>query len=356
MMFEALTPLIGFFVGFAVVAVLIPPLCRLAVAKGFVDKPGGRKIHDTLTPPIGGIIIFSVFMIIALLKGTHLETVWPLFAALSLLLVTGAVDDYRHISPWIKFSMQFVAAGLIVLPGGAELIHLDNIFGLGTLWLGFMSVPFSIISVVLFINAINLMDGLDGLAGGVSFIALVWLLIGALAAGLTFVAYPMLLLMGALAGFLLHNMRSPFNKRAKLFLGDAGSMGFGLVLAWFCIKLVQQPLSVMPPISVAWIIALPIIDTCAQFYRRARLGRHPFSPDKGHFHHHFIEAGYPVGKATALILLISFILGGIGYLGYVAGLPQWVLTALWVVMILTHMWVSDKPERYTTLLRTKSDS
>lgn len=342
--------IIGFFVGFAIVAALIPPLCKLAVAKGFVDQPGGRKIHDALTPPVGGLIVFGVFSIISITMGAHLETTWPLFAALSLLLVTGAVDDHRHINPWIKFSMQFVAAALIVLPGGAVLTHLDNIFGTATLWLGFMAVPFSIISVVLFINAINLMDGLDGLAGGISFIALGWLLVGALVAGVTFVSYPMLLLMGCLAGFLLYNMRSPFNKQAKLFLGDAGSLGFGLVLAYFCIKLASEPLAVMPPICIAWIIALPIIDTCAQFYRRARAGRHPFSPDKGHFHHHFIAAGYPVGRATMMILLIHFILGGIGYLGWLIGVPQVVLTVLWIVMILTHIWVSAKPERYTKFL------
>ncbi len=346
----------GFFVGFVIVALVTPVLSKLAIARGFVDQPdddkGGRKNHDAPVPPIGGLIIFGVFMTLSLIKGAHIETTWPLFVALSLLLVTGAVDDYRGINAWIKFSVQFIAAALIVIPGGAALVHLDNIFGMGTLWLGVMSVPFSIISVVLFINAINLMDGLDGLAGGVSFVALLWLLIAATLAGVTFVGYPILLLMGVLAGFLFHNMRSPFNARAKLFLGDAGSMSLGLILAWFCIYLSKEPINAMPPISVAWIIALPIIDICAQFYRRVRAGRHPFSPDRGHFHHCFLDAGYSVGRATVMIVLISFILGGVGYLAVMIGVPQAVLTGLWIAMIVSHIVIARKPERYVRVLKS----
>ena len=328
----------------------IPALCKFAVSKGFIDQPGGRKIHDTPVPPIGGLIIFPLYMLATTLMGAPLSFMWPLFAGLTLLLATGAVDDYRHISPWIKFSMQFVAAGLIVLAGGAQLTHLDNIFGLGILYLGPLSIPFSIVAVVLFINAINLMDGLDGLASGVSFVSLLWLLMSFIIGSHIGAVFAVLPLLAVLAGFVFHNMRSPFNPKAKLFLGDAGSMCLGLVLAWFCIHLVNDPLPVMPPIAIAWIIALPIIDTCAQFYRRARAGRHPFSPDRGHFHHHFIDAGYSVGKATPLILLVHFILGGIGYLGYLAGVPQYVLTTLWIAMILAHMAISEKPERYTRLL------
>lgn len=335
-------------------ALSIPALCRVAISKGFIDQPGGRKIHDTPVPPIGGLIIFPVYIVGTILMGAPIGFMWPLFVGLILLLATGAVDDYRHISPWIKFTIQFVAAGLIVLAGGAQLTDLGNIFGLDILYLGPISIPFSIIAVVLFINAINLMDGLDGLAGGISFVSLLWLLIAFVVAGHAGAVFAVLPVLAVLVGFLFHNMRSPFNQRAKLFLGDAGSMCLGLVLAWFCIHLVNDPLPVMPPIAIAWIIALPIIDTCAQFYRRARLGRHPFSPDRGHFHHHFIDAGVSVGKATPLILLVHFVLGGIGYLGFIAGVPQVVLSVTWIIMILLHMAISEKPARYIAFFKKLS--
>src|SRR5690606_15367016 len=102
--------------------------------------------------------------------------------------------------------------------------------------------------------------------------------------------------MGALAGFLVYNLRTPLRKQAAVFMGDAGSMALGLVVAWFAMSLAQEPHVVFAPISVAWILALPIIDICAQFNRRVREGRHPFSPDRGHFHHHFRHAGISSGQ------------------------------------------------------------
>ena len=334
-------------IAFLAVVLLMPLAVRLAFRYGFVDAPGGRKQHEMSVPPIGGLVIFSVMMVVGLFSGQSIEHYWPLYLGLILIMIVGAFDDYRHISPWIKFTMQFVAATVIVVSGQAQLYHLGDLFGFGDLNLWLISIPFSIIAVVLFINAINLMDGLDGLAGGISFGILFWLMLACFIAGEPQNLKSLYPLFGALLGFLVFNLRSPICKKASVFLGDAGSMGLGLVLAWFCIDLTQEPHPViLKPISIAWLLALPIIDTCAQFYRRSRAGKHPFSPDRGHFHHHFIEAGFSVGQATACVLLISFVFGGIGY-GFIEfGVPQWVLCLVWIVMILTHMAISEKPERY----------
>lgn len=343
--------ILSIFLAFALVLVLVPPARKLALRVGFVDAPGGRKEHEEPVPPIGGLVLFTVFMIIALLTGTDFSDAWPLFVALGLILFTGALDDYRHIDAWVKFGVQFLCAGLIVLASEARLYNLGDLFGFGVFHLGFMSIPFSIVAVVLFINAINLIDGLDGLAGGVSFIVLFWLAVACAVAGQGAMLLALLPLIGALAGFLFYNMRRPGRARASIFLGDAGSLGLGLVLAWFCIDFAQAPGPVvLPPIAVAWILALPIIDICAQFNRRVREGRHPFDPDRGHFHHHFIHAGLPVGRAVALILLICFILGGVGYFGFLIGLPQWVLTLVWIMLLFAHIGLSRKPQIYIDFL------
>jgi UDP-GlcNAc:undecaprenyl-phosphate GlcNAc-1-phosphate transferase len=157
----------------------------------------------------------------------------------------------------------------------------------------------------------------------------------------------MMPLLGALAAFLFYNMRHPMRDRASVFLGDAGSMGLGLVIAWFCIALTQQSVEpVIVPISIAWIVALPVIDACGQFYRRVKEGRHPFSADRGHFHHHFVHAGVPVGRSTAMILLLGFVLGGIGYFSIYAGVPQIVMTVAWTGLLFSHMAVSVRSEYY----------
>ena len=78
----------------------------------------------------------------------------------------------------------------------------------------------------------------------------------------------LILLMACICGFLIFNMRNPWRRKASLFLGDAGSMSLGLVIAWFAVLLARGPESPLEPIAVAWIIGFPIFDTCAQFYRR----------------------------------------------------------------------------------------
>jgi len=221
---------------------------------------------------------------------------------------------------------------------------------MGKFALGYMSIPFSIIAVTLFVNAINLMDGLDGLAAGKSVVVLVWLMLACVMAGIWPPFLHMAILMGCVFGFLFYNMRHPFRKKACVFLGDAGSLSLGLVLAWYCIGLAQEPDPIVVPIMIAWIIALPVMDACGQFFRRVKEGRHPFDPDRGHFHHHFVHAGIPVGKSTVMILGWGLILGGIGTLGIYAGVPQPVLTTSWIVLLFSHMAMSYKPDFFIRAL------
>ncbi len=342
--------LIGLFASCVLVLILMPFARRFAISSGFVDEPGGRKTHKDPVPPIGGLIIFPSFMIVSLCIGVVLEKIWPFFLGLSILLIVGGLDDRYHISAWKKFSAQIFVSFLVVLTGGAHLHHLGDLFGFGTFYLGFASIIFSVAAVALLINAINLMDGLDGLAGGKSLVVLFWIIIAYAGAGHIERLLSLLPLFGALLGFLFYNMRHPLRERASVFLGDAGSLCLGLSLAWFCIGSATPPDPVLAPISVAWILALPIIDTCAQFYRRVKEGRHPFSPDRGHFHHHFVHAGLPMGRSTAIILLLGMVFGTIGYFAIKIGVPEFILTFVWITLLFSHMGISRDPRRYTNIV------
>jgi len=336
---------------FIAVVILIPLAIRLAPALRLIDVPDDRKTHEGNVPLIGGLIIFPVFVVFSLLAGFSFGGYWPLFAAIGLLLAVGAVDDRHQVSAWTKFFLQFVAAALVILPGGARLHQLGDLFGLGLFGLDFMWLPFSFAAVVLLINAVNLMDGLDGLASGFCAVALSWIAAGLYMAGDMDGFSKVAILIAAIVGFLVYNMRHPFRRRASLFLGDAGSLCLGLCLAWFAIhagKSVHAP--AIPPMGVAWILAIPIFDTCAQFYRRKRAGRHPFSPDRGHFHHHFVHAGMSDGKAVAVILSLAVATGAIGVLGLKMGVHPAVITLTWIAGLLTHMAVSNAPARYIALI------
>ncbi|MCB9983533.1 MAG: undecaprenyl/decaprenyl-phosphate alpha-N-acetylglucosaminyl 1-phosphate transferase [Rhodospirillales bacterium] len=335
-----------FLISFIAVAVLMPLARKIAKRAGLVDAPGGRKDHVGEVPLVGGLVIVPVFMALSLLMGAEFSSVWPLYAGLVLLLIMGALDDRFHMRAGIKFGVQGLAALLAVLPGGAVIHQLGNLFGLGDFGLGFMAIPFSLACVMLVINAINLMDGLDGLAGGASFVILACFAL----AGWSVHTPQILILLGALAGFLIYNMRSPFRRKAAVFLGDAGSLCLGLMIAWFAIKLSGPEIRVIEPMGVAWVLALPIWDECAQFYRRVREGRHPFSPDRGHFHHHFIQAGFTPGQSVSIILGIMALTGFLGIAGISMGMPLPMLTVVWIIGILTHMAVSKELERYPALI------
>ena len=336
--------MIWFTIALLTALIAVPVLRPLAIKTGYVDTPGGRKQHAEPVPPIGGLIIFTIIITIQTVRGDVVQN-WPLYTGLIALLTIGAWDDRAHLNAWVKFTVQIAVSFLVVLYGECRIDNLGNMFGLGDLELGFMVIPFSVAAVALLINAINLMDGLDGLAGGQSFIIL------AILTAISGFNPDLLPILGALVGFLVYNMRSPWRKQASIFLGDAGTLALGLTLAWYAISLAGNPSISLEAISVAWILALPIMDECAQFYRRVREGRHPFSPDRGHFHHHFIDAGFTPGKATATILAFSATLGIAGYWLAVIGTPLVILTSAWIVTILTHMHFSDKKGFYTTKLR-----
>jgi len=334
----------------AAVAALVPRACRLAVRYRFVDRPGGRKGHKGAVPPVGGLVVFPVFIIFSLIAGVALPGFYAFLLALCLLLLVGAADDRAAVPAGLKFLAQFAAAILAVVGGAAVLSQLGDLFGFGTVGLGWGRVIFSVIATVLLINAINLMDGLDGLAGGKGFIALFWLLVCALLSGQSAFLLPLGVLMGALAGFLIYNLRHPLRDRAAVFLGDAGSLTLGLALAWFALKMTETSGRQIEPITIAWILALPIMDTCGQFARRVSEGRHPFDADQNHFHHHFINVGMAPGRATALILGLTFITGLIGVGGAALGVPVPVLAYSWSALLLLHIYLSLKPERMRGLI------
>ncbi len=339
-------------IAFVMVTLLVMPFRKLARIMGIVDKPDTRKKHQKEIPPIGGLIIFTAFMIYGLVSGiVDLSKYWPLYSSLVILLVSGALDDQFSLHAWLKFAIHIAAAGVIAFMGNVQAAYLGDLFGFGVVWTGIASYPFTIIAIVLLINAMNLMDGMDGVAGGVSGVIFIWFAIASYLAGWLAVAQVLVVLCACIAGFLVFNMRNPWRRQASLFLGDAGSMSLGLVIAWFAVHLARGPGTPLEPIAVAWIIGFPIFDTCAQFYRRVLDGKDPFAPDCHHFHHHLIAAGIPVKRATVIIIGLVTVMGGIGVGGIAIGLPPVMLTSAWIALFLAHILISRRPERYVGFIK-----
>lgn len=309
-----------------------------AVNFGFVDQPGGRKKHDNPVPPIGGLIIVPVFFVFLYLKNHGLHDFIPLFTGSIILLVTGALDDKLQVNAFVKFIIQIIAASLVVLWGGVSIQNLGDLLGLGNVYLWYLGPVFSILCLVLFMNALNMMDGLDGLAGGFLISAIFWLMLVAYMSGYYAEFQNLALLAIPLIAFLVFNMRSPLRNKASVFLGDAGSLALGLIIGYFVIKLSQAPFEAIYPMSVAWIIALPVMDLFALFFVRLKQGRYPFSPDRNHLHHRIVDKGYSVGTATVILISMSIIFGAIGYSGYILKLPEAYLLCGWVLLLAVHTY------------------
>ncbi len=333
--------------GFALSYILFARGQFLARKLKFVDKAvqdKDRKDHVGAVPPIGGLIIIPVFMLCIILErllGEVWLVSWPVVAALGAILVMGAVDDKYDLSARFRFIFQFAVATFIVLCAQAKLGFLGSLFGPGETYTGFLAVPFTVLCLVVLMNALNMLDGLDGLSGGWCMIVL---LIFAGAAALEerwpFV-WASLFMIGPLCAFLIFNMRHPWRRKASIFMGDAGALALALFIGWLVIRMSQgvendKYAYVLPPAVLIWVLAVPIMDLFALFFTRLAQKRHPFSPDRYHLHYRLIARGLSTGQATWSMLGITLFLAVIGLGLYVLGTPDYILMYLWIAVLLAH--------------------
>ena len=308
---------------------------RLAPGLGLVDHPGGRKDHDAPVPVVGGIAL--VVVLIGAVFVADRPPVPPFFlAAAGILVVVSILDDWNDLHHVPRFVAQGVAVLVMVFGAGVELRSVGDLLGWRPIGLSVLAVPVTVFAVVGVINAVNMIDGMDGLAGSVSLVALAWFGVAASLSGLPAQAGLAWMLCGGLAGFLLFNLRLPWQPRARVFLGDAGSTLLGFAIAWLAIDLTQGPGRVMPPIAALWVAALPLADTLSLMARRRSRGQSPFKPDREHIHHFLLVQGFSVSGALGVLVVASVALGAVGVLGWRLGVPEPVLFFALASLFLTY--------------------
>ncbi|MDG2091022.1 MAG: MraY family glycosyltransferase [Gammaproteobacteria bacterium] len=300
------------FSSFCVTGASLFALKPMANKVGLMDHPGGRKTHAHPTPLIGGIGIYLGVLFISLFNPTVLNEYGDLLAISTIVLVLGAIDDYKHMPISIRMSGQALAATLMYFAAGNQLTSFGNLFGFGEISLGTLSFPITVFATVGVINAINMNDGLDGLSGGMVAIALSLLSVVAWQAGntslLTFIA----ILLSALLAFLALNFRLPWKKTAIVYLGDSGSTFLGFVLAWLFIEATQGENAIMPPISALWFLALPLMDAILLLIKRPLEGKSPFHPGRDHLHHRLLDMGFSNKRVVLSLYLTGVVIGLIG--------------------------------------------
>ncbi|MEQ1589967.1 MAG: MraY family glycosyltransferase, partial [Gallionella sp.] len=178
------------------------------------------------------------------------------------------------------------------------------------------------------INAMNMIDGADGMAGSMALITMIGVAVLCSVTPLGISLTLPLALLGALAGFLTFNSRV-FMSRAKIFMGDAGSMWLGLVLGWFMAKVAQHAVN---PGVIFWLFGLPLIDTLAVMFRRMRSKKSPFKADRTHLHHVLEMRGLSAGRAVLIAALAQAVLVTIGITFYLLQTPTVIVLGSFVVL------------------------
>lgn len=304
----------AYLTSFAVACGLILLLAPLARRIGLVDSPRAHKAHLGDVPLVGGIAIFCGFLFGVLALDVPLNDLRPLFAGSALLVIVGVLDDFKELDPRSRFVPQIAAGLMMTLWGGVRLTDLGALSGPDETLLGAWSLPFTLLSVVGVTNALNMLDGIDGLAGGLTLITLTILGLVALSAGEATSAGVLLALASSVLAFLCFNLRLPGRNRARVFMGDAGSMFLGFAVAWFLVRLSQGDEPAIEPVTALWVVAIPLMDTVGTMLRRLLRQRSPFLADREHLHHLLQRMGLSVGGTVAAILAASALMAGIGLL------------------------------------------
>jgi len=305
----------------------------VAVAVELVDKPGGRKTHHGEIPVVGGLAMFvGCIFGVGLLPPSQLISA-ALLSAAALVVLVGLLDDRFEISPSARLTVHLVAA-ILVLANSVDLsiTSLGRPFGSSLIEFShFGGAAFTCVAIVGAINAFNMLDGMDGLAGTMAFNALVALSCLASLTGDGAVGSISLVLCGAIAAFLIFNIPAKYNRRFRCFMGDAGSTLLGFLLACLCISASQGIGPKVSPTTTLWIVAIPLYELLWTTMRRILKGRSPFHPDRAHFHHQLLDAGFGVPGAFFVLICIGVALSLGGIAVHYFEVPDAISFALWLL-------------------------
>jgi UDP-GlcNAc:undecaprenyl-phosphate GlcNAc-1-phosphate transferase len=354
------------FVGTAILSyALTRAYIALARRSGWFDRPGGRKDHARPTPTMGGLAVFAATfagVAVALLLGNrvsqqlreHLVYILGAMACTTAMVLTGVIDDLRGLRPRVKLLAACVLALAAYLLGFQ--VQAVTVPGVGSVSLGPLSLVLSAAWIVGITHAVNLTDGLDGLAAGIGFLAAAANALVAIYLQNYYMAVMMILLAGALLGFLPWNFHP-----ARVFLGDTGSLGLGMFLALCSLHSAQKAHTVVMILVPLCALGYPIFDTVVTVARRTLRGQPVFVADREHIHHRLVSAGYGAGGAALRIyvgsialLALCLLLSSANHLVVGLGMAGVLALALFCVRVLGYLewggWVEQVRGRQASRL------
>ena len=273
---------------------------KIAKKTKLLDRPDKiRKLHKKPTPLLGGIMVFSTFLLINfyLIFFQNLnKTSLIIFICCSGCLILGLIDDIKKVS--YKYKFLILSAIFYLTVSLDPNLQINKIY-FATLnkeiYLSYLSIPFTILCLLLLTNAINLIDGIDGLCVLISIIFITWLIT-------TFQnTEPLYMTMIISLIYILY-----LNLKKKIFLGDSGSLFLGCLIGLNIILNYNKEISKIdfPVENIFIVLMLPGLDMLRVFAIRLVNKKNPFSPDRMHLHHLLLNRKF----SLRTILTIHFFL------------------------------------------------
>ena len=319
-----------------------PHILKVAKVKNIVDNPSARKLQRVPIPVLGGLtVVFGVLSgVMCLNLFGNIQGLFPVFAVIIIIMIIGLIDDIISLSPKVRFIAEILLITYLIYTTG---YHINNFHGLWGIFEipSYISVPLTVFASVGIVNAINLIDGVDGYSSGYSIVSCI--IFGVMCYTLGNIQMVALagILIASLLPFFLHNV---FGLKSKMFIGDAGTLSLGIIFSVFVITILSTPTEsnaiISPnlgliPFTLA-VLCIPVADTLRVMSARVIKRKSPFSPDKTHLHHLFIELGFNHICTTISIIIINLFIVLCWFAAYKCGisieLQLYLVIALGVVV------------------------
>tara|TARA_B100000575_G_scaffold293815_1_gene306534 strand:- start:6719 stop:7747 length:1029 start_codon:yes stop_codon:yes gene_type:complete len=315
----------------------------IAKITNLIDKKtSNNELKNNLTSKkylIGGLVIYSNIVALNFFFNNDNQLNNILIISL-LILITGLIDDYINLPVSIRLLVQFFAAILIGL-FGIKIISLGFLIDNKEILLGYFSIFFTSLCIVVLTNSINYFDGIDGNASSSSMMCLVYIFfiifynnnINIIENNkiflVLFITLPILFILNIIP---IMNI--------KIFLGDAGSTLLGFLMSCFLIIYSQEPYYYFHPVLCIWCVTMPIYDFLNVTIKRIIQQKNPLSSDNQHIHYVLIKSGFSNIQTLIVINIISLLLFIIGLIS-ISFINPLVSLILYVILFLVYFKLTE---------------
>jgi UDP-GlcNAc:undecaprenyl-phosphate GlcNAc-1-phosphate transferase len=288
----------GFILSFVFALCWTPLMRKAALQLGIVDRPDGNlKQHKDTVAYLGGIAVFAAFlMTVGVITDFKDGATLGLLLSGSIALLVGLIDDFGVLTPPQKLLGQTLAALVLIKSG--TFIKLDFLE-----W--YVAYPLTILWILTVTNAFNIIDIMDGLASGVAAVAAFSIAAANHMAGRDSQALLAVVLAGSVIGFLRHNFHP-----ARIFLGDAGSMFVGFMLAALSLNAGFTRVNDLAVVSPVFILGIPLFDLLLVMFIRWQRGIPMTKGSPDHFALRLRRCNLSVRETAITTYIVGALLGG----------------------------------------------